>query len=195
MPKESQMDQYLIDGCKLVNTSYLEDATPDALAHLLDEKNVKLFENHHVFTPEELKARQEIDYENYVKSLEIEVKTMIHMSDRDVMPAINKYIGKLASNIANIAAIDKSIASSYQKRVLEKLSINLDVIDKYTLKLQEKYLEVTKIDDIEKQAFFIKDTLLPLMSKLRATVDECETLMPKDYWPMPTYEELLFSEN
>ena len=47
---------------------------------------------------------------------------------------------------------------------------------------------------MEKQAFFIKETMLPLMVKLRSAVDECETMMPKDFWPMPTYEELLFSE-
>lgn len=169
--------------------------TPDALAHMLDEKNVKLFSEHKVLTCEELKARQEIDFENYVKSLEIEVKTMIHMSNRDIMPAINKYIGKLASNIANIAAIDISIASSYQRRVLEKLSSNLDSIDELTRELEEKYAEANKKEDYEQQAYFIKDVLLDLMAKLRAVVDECETLMPKDYWPMPTYEELLFSEN
>ena len=169
--------------------------TPDALAHMLDEKNVKLFSEHKVLTSEELKARQEIDFENYVKSLEIEVKTMIHMANRDIMPAINKYIGKLASNIANIAAIDKSIASSYQRRVLEKLSSNLDSIDELTRELEEKYAEANKKEDYEQQAYFIKDVLLGLMVKLRAVVDECETLMPKDYWPMPTYEELLFSEN
>ena len=169
--------------------------TPDALAHMLDEKNVKLFSEHKVLTSEELKARQEIDFENYVKSLEIEVKTMIHMANRDIMPAINKYIGKLASNIANIAAIDKSIASSYQRRVLEKLSSNLDSIDELTKELEEKYAEANKKEDYEQQAYFIKDVLLDLMAKLRAVVDECETLMPKDYWPMPTYEELLFSEN
>ena len=61
--------------------------------------------------------------------------------------------------------------------------------------LSAKYTEGEKIDDIEKKAFFIKDTLLPLMAKLRTVVDETETLMPKEYWPMPTYEELLFSEN
>ena len=169
--------------------------TPDALAHMLDEKNVKLFSEHKVLTSEELKARQEIDFENYVKSLEIEVKTMIHMANRDIMPAINKYIGKLASNIANIAAIDKSIASSYQRRVLEKLSSNLDSVDELTRELEEKYAEANKKEDYEQQAYFIKDVLLDLMAKLRAVVDECETLMPKDYWPMPTYEELLFSEN
>ena len=169
--------------------------TPDALAHMLDEKNVKLFSEHKVLTCEELKARQEIDFENYVKSLEIEVKTMIHMANRDIMPAINKYIGKLASNIANIAAIDKSIASSYQRRVLEKLSSNLDSVDELTRELEEKYAEANKKEDYEQQAYFIKDVLLDLMAKLRAVVDECETLMPKDYWPMPTYEELLFSEN
>ena len=168
--------------------------TPDALAHLTDEKNVKLFEEHHVLTSEELKARQEIDYENYVKSLEIEVKTMIHMANRDIMPAINKYVGKLAKNIETIATIDKTIASSYQRRALVKLSDNLAKIDEFTSALEEKYLEVSKIADVEKQAFFIKDTLLPLMAKLRSVVDDSETMMPKNYWPMPTYEELLFSE-
>ena len=168
--------------------------TPDALAHLTDDKNIKLFEEHHVLTSEELKARQEIDFENYVKTLEIEVKTMIHMANRDIMPAINKYIGKLARSISNVAAIDASIPSDYQKHTLTKLSKNLALIDEYTTELSDKYAEVIHLDDVEKQAFYIKDVLLPLMAKLRAVVDECETLMPKNYWPMPTYEELLFSE-
>ena len=168
--------------------------TPDALAHMTDEKNIKLFEEHHVLTSEELKARQEIDYENYVKTLEIEVKTMIHIANRDIMPAINKYIGKLAKNIETVSAIDSSINSSYQKRTLRKLSENLAKIDEFTSELEAKYFEANKISDIEKQAFFIKDTLLPLMASLRKVVDESETMMPKHYWPMPTYEELLFSE-
>ena len=168
--------------------------TPDALIHLTDEKNVKLFENNHVLTSEELNARQEIDFENYVKTLEIEVKTMIHMSNRDIMPAINKYIGKLAKNISTLESIDTGISSNYQRRALKKLSDNLSNIDAFTTELEEKYSEVNKIEDIAKQAFFIKDTLLPLMAKLRRVVDESETMMPKNYWPMPTYEELLFSE-
>ena len=168
--------------------------TPDALAHMTDEKNIKLFEEHHVLTSEELKARQEIDYENYVKTLEIEVKTMIHIANRDIMPAINKYIGKLAKNIETVSAIDSSINSSYQKKTLKKLSENLAKIDEFTSELEAKYFEANKISDIEKQAFFIKDTLLPLMASLRKVVDESETMMPKHYWPMPTYEELLFSE-
>ena len=168
--------------------------TPDALAHMTDEKNIKLFEEHHVLTSEELKARQEIDYENYVKTLEIEVKTMIHIANRDIMPAINKYIGKLAKNIETVSTIDSSINSSYQKKTLKKLSENLAKIDEFTSELEAKYFEANKISDIEKQAFFIKDTLLPLMASLRKVVDESETMMPKHYWPMPTYEELLFSE-
>ena len=168
--------------------------TPDALVHMTDEKNIKLFEEHHVLTSEELKARQEIDYENYVKTLEIEVKTMIHIANRDIMPAINKYIGKLAKNIETVSSIDSSINSSYQKRTLRKLSENLAKIDEFTSELEAKYFEANKISDIEKQAFFIKDTLLPLMASLRKVVDESETMMPKHYWPMPTYEELLFSE-
>ena len=169
--------------------------TPDALAHLLDEKNVKLFKEQGVLTFEELKARQEIDYENYVKTLDIEIKTMIHMSLREIMPAIEKYVGKLAKDIANLASIDKSISSGYQRNMLEKLNTNLSAINEYTALLNEKYAETCKIDDMEKQAFFIKETMLPLMAKLRSLVDECETMMPKDFWPMPTYEELLFSEH
>ena len=168
--------------------------TPDALIHLLDEKNIKLFDEHHVLTNEELKARQEIDYENYINSLDIEVKTMIHMSSRDIMPAINKYIGKLASNIANLTSIDKSISISYQKNTLEKLCNNLTKIEEYTEALEKGFEESTKIGDMEKKAFFIKDNLLPLMAKLRSVVDASEKMMPKNYWPMPTYEELLFSE-
>jgi len=169
--------------------------TPDALAHLLDEKNIKLFEQEKVFGLEELKARQETDYENYIKSLEIEVKTMIHMARRDIMPAINKYVGKLARNVNEIKAISKNISTDYQVSVLNKLSENLTKISDDVDWLEAKYEDANKIEDVERRAFFIKDTLLPSMAKLRKTVDECESLMPKHYWPMPTYEELLFSEH
>ncbi len=169
--------------------------TPDALKHLLDEKNIRLFDYHRIFSYEELKARQEIDYENYVKSLDIEIKTMVHMSLRQIMPAISKYIGKLVKDINNIASLDTSISTSYQKNTLTKLSANLSRIDEYTTLLKDKYEETCKISDMEKQAFYIKDNLLPLMAKLRGFVDECEIMMPKETWPMPTYEELLFSEH
>ena len=169
--------------------------TPDALAHLMDEKNVILFDEHHVLNYEELKARQEIDFENYINSLDIEIKTMIHMALRDIMPAINKYIGKLASNISNLASIDKSISISYQKNTLAKLCANLTKIEEYTSNLEEGFKVSTNIEDMEKKAFYIKDELLPLMIKLRKVVDDSETMMPKNYWPMPTYEELLFSEH
>ena len=169
--------------------------TPDALCHLMDEKNIELFDEHRVLSYEELKARQEIDYENYINSLDIEVKTMIHMSNRDIMPAINKYIGKLASNISTLASVDKSISTTYQKNTLKKLSDNLSKIEELTNELNEKYSASNKIEEMEKKAFFIKDNLLPLMAKLRSVVDNSETMMPKHYWPMPTYEELLFSEH
>ena len=118
---------------------------------------------------------------------------MIHMSLRNIMPAIEKYVGKLAKDIANLAGF--KVAFDYQKDLVAKLSCNLTAVYKNTNTLSAKYAEAEKIDDIEKKAFFIRDTLLPLMAKLREVVDETETLMPKDYWPMPTYEELLFSEN
>ncbi len=169
--------------------------TTDALKHLLDEKNVRLFDYHRIFSYEELKARQEIDYENYVKSLDIEIKTMVHMSLRQIMPAISKYIGKLVKDINNIASLDTSISTSYQKNTLTKLSANLSRIDEYTTLLKDKYEETCKISDMAKQAFYIKDNLLSLMAKLRGFVDECEIMMPKETWPMPTYEELLFSEH
>ena len=120
---------------------------------------------------------------------------MIHMSLRQIMPAIGKYIGKLVKDINNIASLDTSISTSYQKNTLTKLSANLSRIDEYTTLLKDKYEETCKISDMEKQAFYIKDNLLPLMAKLRGFVDECEIMMPKETWPMPTYEELLFSEH
>ena len=111
------------------------------------------------------------------------------------MPAINKYVGKLARNVNEIKAISKNISTDYQVSVLNKLSENLTKISDDVDWLEVKYEDANKIEDIERRAFFIKDTLLPSMAKLRKVVDECETLMPKHYWPMPTYEELLFSEH
>lgn len=164
--------------------------TPEALVHLSDAKNIALFKKHKVLNEEEVLARQEINFENYVKTLEIEIKTMISMSERLLMPSINRYLMQLADQL------DKSIkAPTYASRVYEELSIHLNKIETALISLREENEKCFQLGRYDLIALYIKDKIIPIMEEIRKEVDASEVKMPKDMWPLPSYEELLFSED
>ncbi|MCR4879422.1 MAG: glutamine synthetase III [Bacilli bacterium] len=170
-------------------------STPVALAHFDDPKNVELFTKHKIFTVEEIKARKEIEYQNYVRQVEIEMKTMVHMLYSYIMPSINRYIGKLSHNIKSMKEVDPSVPFSYQHRLLSYLSKTLDEVDVLTKELDEEYPRTYAIKDFASKSTHLVEVVIPLMEKIRGLVDSVEKEMPKYYWPFPTYEELLFSED
>ena len=167
--------------------------TPDCIPHLLDEKNVKMLTSHGVFTEKELKSRCEILLENYCKTVVIEANTMVCMAKRHILPAVIAYMKEVAETADVKTAFMPDVPCEPEKTVISKLSsLSAQIVEK-TDELEKQLIAVKFIDDIVKEGYAIRDTLLPIMAELRAVVDEAETYTAAKYWPYPTYGELLFS--
>ena len=165
-------------------------STPDALYHLLDEKNVKLYTENKVFSEKELKSRYEILLESYSKIINIEALTMIDMAKKLIIPAISKYTSALAETIN--AKGKNGFDTGYELEVGAKLSSLCTEAYKLTLELEKKREEVSKIKGAYEKAKAYEDIVLATMNSLRKTADEAEKLTAREYWPMPDYGELLF---
>ncbi len=166
--------------------------TPDALAHYTDEKNEKLLAKYGVYTHCEVTARREILLENYCKVVNIEAQTMLEMANREILPACLEYAADLSKGVKNgeIAGVPSEAMRSLLKRVVA-LS---DSAYSLTRALErEVAVARTKISDVLNCSHYFKDKVIPAMNALRACCDELETIVGKNYWPFPTYSELLFS--
>ncbi len=162
----------------------------EAAGTLTTDKAVKLFEKFGIFTRVELESREEIIYETYAKSINIEALTMIDMAGKQIIPAVIRYTKVLADtvNAVKTAGADATTQDELLQVVGEKLTAMQTAIEK--LKKAEK--EASEIEDARAQAFFYKDTVKAIMDELRAPADELEMIVDKEYWPIPTYGELMF---
>lgn len=166
--------------------------TPDAMAKLLDKKNVDMLTAHRVMSEAEIHSRYEIMLENYCKSVNIEGLTMVDMAHKEILPAISAYVKELADTCAAKASVVPGIAGKYEKSLIEKLSVLADEIDEKTAELEKALVKYKTIDDITKASEYIRDEILAKMAELRVPCDEAETVTAEKYWPFPTYEKLLF---
>lgn len=166
--------------------------TPDALARLLDEKNVTLFANHKIYTETELRSRMEILLENYCKIVNIEARTMVDMARKELLPAVSEYIVSLSDAVAAGNLLEEDMRNSFEFATAKELT-SLKAAAFGSLKELEKSAnEAASLTHAAERALYLKDKVLPLMAELRTTVDTMETLTAEDYWPMPTYGDLLF---
>lgn len=172
---------------------YSLKTTVDALERSLDEKNIKLFETHKVLSKRELISRYEIHMSNYCKIIHIEAKAMISMINSEILPAISKYIYKLNKSLSVNNKCNLGFTLIYETDTLKKLSNISSNIYKFVNELSIQDKDANKISDISECANKYKDIVLETMHKVRILVDEAETIMPKEYWPYPTYEDILFS--
>lgn len=172
---------------------YSLKTTVDALERSLDEKNIKLFETHKVLSKRELISRYEIHMSNYCKIIHIEAKAMVSMINSEILPAISKYIYKLNKSLSVNNKCDLGFTLIYETDTLKKLSDISSNIYKFVNELSIQDKDANKISDISECANKYKDIVLETMHKVRILVDEAETIMPKEYWPYPTYEDILFS--
>ena len=166
--------------------------TADAMPHLLDEKNVKMLTSHKVFTQAELESRMEIMLENYVKQVNIEALTMVDMTGKQIIPAIETYLMKLLKNVTMKKAISSDISCAYETANIEKLSAACDEMSASAGVLERLADHLNHIDDIVEQANFVRDEILPQMDVLREYADAAEAIVDAELWPLPTYGELLF---
>ena len=166
--------------------------TPDALAHMLDEKNVKLFTSHKVLTETELKARYEVRLENYCKVVNIEALTMLDMARKDILPAMSSYSAELASDAAAKTALLGDADCSYEKESVKSLCALIGATHRGVKKLEDDLLAAKSVTAPEALADVYKSTILDDMRALRISVDEMETLASAKAWPYPCYGDLLF---
>ena len=166
--------------------------SPDAYEHFTDEKNVALFGEFSVMSETEMRSRREIFFESYRKIKNIEARTMLEMTMRDIIPAVTSYVGKLASSISSLKGVLPTAAAVCDTSVLEKLAELLDrTYEAYNNLLRVENIALSKCD-VEEAAHYYKSSVVPKMTELRRLVDEMETLTARDAWPMPTYGDLTF---
>ena len=162
----------------------------DAIPALVTEKSVSMFEKFHVYSKVELEARVEIQYEAYAKAINIEAKTMIDIASKQIIPAVIGYTKSLADTINAVTAAGAK--ATVQVGLLNETSDLLEETKEALGKLTELTAEAATIEDIEKQARFFHDSIVPAMAALRAPVDKLEMIVDKEAWPMPSYGDLLF---
>lgn len=167
--------------------------TPDAMPAMLSEKNVKMLTSHRIFSPAELHSRYEILLENYSKTVNIEALTMVDMAKKEILPAVEKYTKSLADTLAAKKAAVAGLPCKYETAAVTKLSELSDSIADATDDLEAEIEKFQAIEDVTEAANDIRDVILGKMDSLRAVCDEAETITAKEFWPFPTYSDLLFS--
>ena len=167
--------------------------TADAMPAYLADKNVALFEKHKIYTREELESRYEIGLETYCKSLHIEALTMLEMARRDIAPAVCNYMGFVADTINSKREAIKGIPCKLELDLLADLSKDSDNLAEAITRLEKDVRKAEEIPTINDRADYYRDFILKDMEELRTYADNLETVTAKEYWPFPTYTDLLYS--
>ena len=166
--------------------------TPDAMLTILEEKNVSMLTGLKIFTKAEIESRYEIMMENYVKTVSIEAQTMLDMTRREILPAVERYTKELSDTLAAKLAVIPGLPSRYETGAITKLSTLADQIDAQAGELEQAVLHLKTITSVTESAFYIRDAILSRMAALRVVCDEAETVTDERCWPFPTYGDLLF---
>ncbi len=169
--------------------------TADAMPKLLDEKNKEMLIRHKVFTESEIHSRCEIMLENYVKTVNIEGLTMVDMVRKNYLPAMERYIFRLAQTTSLMREVSPNIKVNYEVSTMERLSELTDSILEAVEALEKALATLKNMENVFESSEFVRDEMLPAMDTLRKYVDEAEMLTSQRDWPFPSYGQLLFSVN
>ena len=178
-------------------------STADALAHFTEDKNLTLFARHGIFTEAEIRARQVILYEEYAKTLNIEALTLMDMIHKEIIPAVSRYSGELAEAASTKNKLLGSDVSKTEEVLISTLSCLCGELHGKTQELSSLLAEAEALqnEDAAKEpadaaaqlARHYCDQVVPMMESIRLTIDELEQNTASDFWPFPTYGELLFA--
>lgn len=169
--------------------------TPDALPYFVHTKNIELFTKHHVFSESELYSRYEILMENYCKTIHIEALTMIDMVKKYIIPSVLSYQGEISEIANSKKQLNPNLKCELEEKLLSKLSRLGNYLYAKLDTLETSVLNAKTHSDLLESAKYYRESIFINMQHLRGIVDELETLIAKDHWPLPTYGELLFSVN
>ena len=166
---------------------------PDAFAHFLDRKNIDLFVKNKIVTEAEYRARYEIELETYCKQINIEALTMIDMAKKKITPAVTAFVRELTDAALAKKALSAAIPTSVEEDLIMSLSNKLVCFVKKTSELEDAVMNagVASADPLERAKYF-RESIFAKMQELRAVGDSMETETAADFWPYPSYTELLF---
>ena len=162
----------------------------EAASTLTTQKAVELFEKFGIFTKVELESREEIIYETYAKTINIEALTMIDMASKDIIPAVTSYTGELANTV--IAVKEAGAAGTAQMEILSEVDALLAEAKSALTTLETETAKAAAITNVKEQAFYYMESVKVAMEALRTPVDKLEMLVDSSVWPMPTYADLMF---
>ncbi|MDE6075350.1 MAG: glutamine synthetase III [Clostridia bacterium] len=168
--------------------------TADAVPVCFEEDNISVFVRQGVYTKGEAIARADIQLENYVKIINIEALTMLEMVKRDIVPAVSDYVANLCTNIAAKLSVNEELPCKGEKQTVTTLATLNDEVCTLCEKLEGE-LKGINLSDVRAASQSMAHRIIPVMEDIRARVDKMETLTAADYWPYPTYFDMLYSVN
>ncbi len=183
-------DKWLAEAKKRGLSNLL--TTPDCMPRFIEEKSISLFTSHKVYTEREINSRYEIYLESYCKIIHIEGKTMLDMAMKEILPAVSEYSQVLANTILSKKTVSPLLDCAYEEEMLERISSLTAAAFASVKTLKEKLNEMQAIADVTRRSFACRDEVLTEMKTLRTAVDSLENIVSADYWPIPTYGDLLF---
>ena len=166
--------------------------TAEALPCLVSEKSISLFEEFGVMSETEVKSRYEVKLDKYTKLLNIVARVMIRMARRTYLPAISDYMANLASNIVTVKSAISGADMDEHEALLKTLLKGVNATGKCVRELIAQHDAAEAIEDLQEQANAYAEKVIPAMEALRAEVDALECIVERDYWPVPTYNDILF---
>ena len=167
----------------------------DSFSRLTEQKNIDLFTSFGVMSEIELRAREEIMFENYSNVIDIEAKTMVDITNKKIIPAIESYIGKLAETAKDKQSIFGSSAPiALERRIINDLSRLSEDAFNTAERLRDAATHAASLKDFREEAFSYKEKVIPLMTALRTSVDKAETIVPEELWPLPSYGEMTLKQ-
>ena len=166
---------------------------PEAFSHFLDRKNINLFVKNKIVTEAEFRARYEIELETYCKQINIEALTMIDMAKKNITPAVTSFVREITDAALAKKALSAAIPTSVEEELILSLSNKLVCFVKKTAELEDAVLNAGDFDgDPLRRAAYFRENVFAKMQELRAVGDSMETETASDFWPYPSYTELLF---
>ena len=167
--------------------------TVDALPRMVEEKNIKLFVDHKVYSEAEIRSRYEIKLEEYSKVINIEAETALMMARREILPAVMKFTGDVAAQASAVKAVSPTLTTAPEEKLLTTLTTGASALSDRIDALQDTIVATNHNADALAIATYERDVVIPAMNDVRAVADELETVVGKTYWPFPTYADLLFN--
>ncbi|MDD3455611.1 glutamine synthetase III [Sphaerochaeta sp.] len=168
-------------------------STVDALPAFISKKSVDLFSKFGVLSETEIHSRYEIVLENYCKTINIEALTMTDMVRKQILPALSTFGGMLARSAQDKLSLVPTLSLSYEKATVASLSRLADSLESAVAELEKLVVDARMLGEVLQASRFYHDQVLPAMAEVRSISDAAELLMGESYYPIPTYEQLLYS--